>query len=79
MTPEKAAKSVQRARERLNRETSTCHERYRRSLYRIQSQCEHSWAQCVSEYKSGTYWQCLSCKVVSDKNPIRPTRQEGKA
>ena len=79
MTHEQAAKSVKRARDRLTRETSACHERYRRSLYRIQAQCQHNWQECVIHDGSGKHWQCFACGVVSKKNPSRPTRQEGKA
>jgi len=80
MTHEQAAKSVKRARDRLTRETSTCHERYRRSLYRIQAKCQHNWQKCLIKYEAGKqYWQCFACGVVSKKNPSRPTRQEGKA
>jgi len=66
MTPEKAAQSLKRARDKFNRELSDAHERYRRSQYRIQSQCEHIWEP---RSRPGKGWVCTACMAQADKKP----------
>jgi len=71
MTPEKAAQSLKRARDRLSRDNAANHERFRRSLYAIQEACEHDWKKSTDLYQNGIRgeWECAACGVVSDKNP----------
>lgn len=71
MTPDQARKSVKRARDRLARDTSNAHERYRRSLYRVQAACTHDWRELVGVYDQSREWECCVCGVVSKKNQTK--------